>query len=444
VRSLKTLITAFAVSVLLLPDHVFGQDIDYKLDEKERALTIDSINLKLKTLYVYPKVAEEMATFLEKKLREGEYKTIIDPIRFSEQLTSDLQSISHDKHLRVIYGPKLIAERANAISDEDIANLEKKEIEQMRQNNFGFKEVKILDGNIGYLDLRGFDPPEYGGSTAVAAMNFLSNADALIIDLRYNGGGSTSMIQLISSYLFEGGDIHLNNLYFRPNDENRQTWTLPYVPGKRLPETDVYILTSKRTFSAAEEFCYNLKNLNRATLIGETTGGGAHPVEEEIATSRYMVWIPKGRAINPITNTNWEGTGVTPHIETNADEALMVAQIKALEKLVGKATDDSRIYYLNWQITGLKAKYNPVIVEESVLKSYAGNYGIRSIKYENNNLYYERGAIKYQLIPMGEDLFMVNEISIVRFHFVRKGNQIVAMEGLFDDGNIDNFPKSKN
>ena len=184
--------------------------------------------------------------------------------------------------------------------------------------------------------MRGFSDVEYGGETAVAAMNFLSNADAIIIDLRNNGGGSPAMIQLISSYLFDSNPVHLNNFYWRPTDSNSQTWTLPHVSGTRSPDTPLYILTSSGTFSAAEEFSYNLKNLERATLIGETTGGGAHPGGSLIATERFMVWVPTGRAINPITNTNWEGSGVIPHIKTSAREALDKAYTIALEQLISQ------------------------------------------------------------------------------------------------------------
>src|SRR5262249_36093703 len=191
--------------------------------------------------------------------------------------------------------------------------------EFLRTSNCGFEKIERLPGNVGYLEFRQFAPPGICADTASAAMNFLANADAVIIDLRRNGGGDPAMVALISSYLFDAEPVHLNDLYFRPDNSTRQWWTLPYVPGKRLgSKKDVFVLTSKRTFSAAEEFTYNLKSLNRATIVGETTGGGAHPGGSRRINDHFAIWVPSGRAINPITKTNWEGTGVTPDIDVPA------------------------------------------------------------------------------------------------------------------------------
>jgi C-terminal processing protease CtpA/Prc len=218
-----------------------------------------------------------------------------------------------------------------------------RELEFLRTINFGFEKVERLPGNVGYLDLRGFLPAQLGAETVVAAMNFVANTDALIIDLRRNGGGDPAMVALISSYLFGAEPVHLNDLYFRPDNSTHQWWTLPYVPGKRYGEKkEVYVLTSKRTFSAAEEFTYNLKNLKRARIVGETTGGGAHPGGGRRINEHFAIWVPSGRAINPISKTNWEGTGVTPDVEVPADQALKVAHIAALNSVLEKVTEPER------------------------------------------------------------------------------------------------------
>lgn len=303
------------------------------LSSKDMSTSIDSINRILQKNYIFPDVADKMAQDLKANLKNGKYSSLTNPSEFASQLTRDLQAVSNDKHLRIVYDPRVIAAEKSAVTEEDRAKLESEWAEEMKRNNYGFQEVKIMDGNIGYLDLREFADPKFAGETASAAMNFLSNADAIIIDLRQNGGGSPAMIQLITSYFFSPEPVHLNNFYYRPADETTQTWTLPFVPGRRRPDIDIYILTSKNTFSAAEEFSYNLKNLRRATLIGETTGGGAHPTGSVIATDKFYVRVPKGRAINPITKTNWEGVGVKPDIEISADQALKTAHAKALEKL---------------------------------------------------------------------------------------------------------------
>jgi C-terminal processing protease CtpA/Prc len=206
--------------------------------------------------------------------------------------------------------------------------------------NHGFDKVERLDGNVGYLEMRGFLSPDIGGDTAAAAMTFVADTDALIVDLRRNGGGEPSMVALVSSYLFDAKPVHLNDLWWRKDGATHQFWTLPHVPGRRFgPEKPVFVLTSKRTFSAAEEFAYNLKTLKRATLVGETTGGGAHPGGPRRLTDHFFIWVPRGRAINPITRTNWEGTGVKPDVEVPAALALETAHLLALRDTLKRADD---------------------------------------------------------------------------------------------------------
>ncbi|HMU46447.1 MAG TPA: S41 family peptidase [Chitinophagaceae bacterium] len=411
------------------------------LTPAEKKEVIDSFSSLLKNNYIFPEVAEKMNQLIAGKLSKGDYNNITDPVQFAQQLTTDLQSVSKDKHLRAGYNPQVVKElRSQSGNNNDEVPV--RFLEQMRASNYGFSEVKLLPGNIGYLDLRGFVDAKYGSETAVAAMNFLSNADALIIDLRQNGGGSPSMIQLITSYLYGPEPVHLNNFYFRPTNENTQTWTLPYVPGKRRPDVPVYILTSNRTFSAAEEFTYNLKNLKRATIVGETTGGGAHPGGTLAATDRFTLWVPKGRAINPITNTNWEGAGVEPDIKIVASNALETAQIKALEKLASSKSSQENRY--NWLLARLKAKQNPVTVDETTLKSYTGNYGPRTISFDGGQLYYQRtGNPKYKLRAISNTLFEAEGLDYFRINFIVENNKATALEGLYDDGNRDKNMKEK-
>jgi retinol-binding protein 3 len=437
-------LSIFSVFFLWYHLDLQAQAVDPKLSFAEMSATIDSINNRLQKNYVFPEVADRMAQNLTSNFKKGKYNSVVSPSEFASQLTHDLRAVSNDKHLSVVYAPQLIAADRTAVTDEDRAKREEQQHKQRKRINFGFQEVKILDGNIGYLDLRGFLDPNDAGETAVAAMNFLSNADALIVDLRYNGGGSPAMIQLITSYFFSPEPVHLNNFYFRPTNENTQTWTLPYVPGFRRPDIDLYILTSSYTFSAAEEFSYNLKNLERATLVGETTGGGAHPTQSMNATDKFFVRVPVGRAINPISNTNWEGTGVTPHIEVNSAQALITAQIKALENLRNSASDSSEIKFYNWPLEGLKARNSPITIDPSMLKSYVGRFGPRNITYEGRGLYYQRdGGVKYPLIPMAGDRFMLDGLNSFRIEFLKEGNKVVALKGLYENGMTDRNLKDK-
>jgi C-terminal processing protease CtpA/Prc len=377
------------------------------------------------------------------KINKGAYKDISDPVQFSEQLTRDIQSINGDRHLNVRFNPEVINRRRMATTPEDSIALVERGKRSGQKNNFGFQEMKILDGNIGYLNLTGFFDTEFGGETAQAAMNYFSNADALIIDLRQNGGGSPSMIQLITSYLYGPEPVHLNNFYWRPRDLNTQTWTLPYVPGTRRPDMPVFVLTSQRTFSAAEEFSYNLRNLERATLVGETTGGGAHPGGTRIATERFTVWVPTGRAINPITGTNWEGTGVKPHIEVPADEALDVAHIEAL-KSTKKLVPTYELPMIDWALEGLEAKKNPISISAKILQSYAGNYGPRTLVFDNGTLYYQRdNRPMTALIPLKEDTFLLEGMDDFRIKILKENNKIAAIEGHYIDGRTDLSPKDE-
>ena len=193
---------------------------------------------------------------------------------------------------------------------------------------------------LGYIDLRGFNDETGGADTVAAAMSFLQNTEALIFDLRQNGGGNPSMIQLISSYLFGDKPVHLNDLYWRKENKTDEFWTKPEQAKIKFTNKDIYVLTSNYTFSGAEEFSYNLKNLKRATIIGETTGGGAHPGGMVRLADHFGVFIPIGRAINPISKTNWEGTGVEPDIKVPKEQALKIAYKMALEKSLAAIKDE--------------------------------------------------------------------------------------------------------
>lgn len=322
--------------VLFLHVQLLAQSGAKKLTKKEITISIDSVSRKLNKNYVFPEIATKMTNTLKSNLKNGKYATATDPGELARQLTNDLQEISKDKHLMVVYNPTVIA-RENALTNEDRANEESEWLKELvihlKRDNYGFKEVKILDGNIGYLDLREFVDPKYGSETLATSMNFLKNTNAIIIDLRQNDGGHPEMVQLLASYFFSSDRVHLANHFNRPKNELTESWSLVNVAGARRPDADLYILTSSKTFSAAEAFSYELQQLKRATIVGEKTAGGAHLTGSVIATDKFYVRIPQGRTTSPITHSNWEGVGVTPDIKVSADEALKVAQNKALEEI---------------------------------------------------------------------------------------------------------------
>ena len=438
------------VSVLLFISIIFtnttyAQKIQEALTKQEQEITIDAISNKLQTTYVFPEVAKEMSNLMHKNFKNGDYNAFKKPHDFANQLTIDLVSVSNDKHIRVTHTPIVKAPRRTKRRPQDSLTTVNQYLNGLKRDNFGFKELKILDGNIGYLDLRSFSDARYGELTAVSAMNFLSNSDAIIIDLRKNGGGNPNMIQLLTSYLYGSTPIHLNTFYWRPTDSHSETWTLSTVKGERSPDTPVYILTSNRTFSAAEEFSYNLKHLNRAVLIGETTGGGAHPGGPVKATEKFTIWVPSGRAINPITKTNWEGTGVTPHINVSSDKAPETAQIKAIESLMHTTKDSKKLAYYRWELTSLKSRLNPIEIEKSTIKRYLGRYNQRHITTEKNKLFYQNGkGKKYELIPLGKKVFALKGWSAFRLRFIMEKESILELEIYSNTGYSNSIGKTSN
>ncbi len=297
------------------------------LDPVLRKRVIDGVNADLAEFYIDSAVAKQMQDALEAHQREGEYDSTTDGDAFAAQLTKDLRAVSHDRHLSVNFNPFKMPERKEP-SPEDMERMH----QQMMHNNCAFDKVEVLPGNIGYVKFDGFMDPGVCAPTATAAMNFVAHTDALIFDLRQNGGGDPAMVTFIASYLFDR-PTHLNDLYNRKEDSTRQFWTLSYVPGERLAKQPVFVLTSKRTFSGAEEFTYDLKEQKRATIVGETTGGGAHPVSGHPVADFFMVGVPFAKAINPVSKTNWEGTGVEPDVKVSAADALTTAEKLAGEKI---------------------------------------------------------------------------------------------------------------
>ena len=307
---------------------------DLTIDAATRTQVIDTMLKRLNDSYVFPEVAKKMEQSIRDRAAKKEYDQITSAKEFAMTLTKDLQAVSNDKHLRVRYSHRGIPERGPR--REPTAEEREERKRELSWMNHGFTKVERLAGNIGYIEFRNFMDEELGADTVAAAMNFVNGTDALIIDLRGNGGGNPAMVALICSYLFGPEPVHLNDLYWREGNRTDEFWTRKEVAGKRYLNKDVYVLTSKRTFSGAEEFSYNLKNLKRATIIGETTGGGAHPGGGFRLSENFGIFVPTGRAISPITKTNWEGTGVTPDIAVPADQALTIARITALKKSLTK------------------------------------------------------------------------------------------------------------
>ena len=331
---------------------------DMTIDAKAKAEAIDSLVKDLKEMYVLPDVGDNVAKMLADRQTRGEYDSVTSAQQLSELLNKQMYDIAHDLHLHVLYSSQTIPPMSppGAAPQQP----DPQALLQLRKANYYFDEVKRLDGNIGYLKMNAFTDAELGGPTVAAAIAFLANTDALIIDLRENGGGSSDMVALLASYLFSGDrPVHLSDVESRKEGTREytltQSWVLPYVPGPRYVDREIYVLTSRHTLSAAEAFSYDMQTQKRATIIGETTWGGAHPIRVMRLGDHFQVFMPRGQAINPITKTNWEGVGVKPDIAVPQEDALNVAQKTALEHLIAKTTDEQELGGLKHALADLEA-----------------------------------------------------------------------------------------
>ena len=419
-----------------------------QIDPKTQGAVIDSVCAVLNRVYVFADVAKEMEKTVRKAYKDGKYRDLTDRAEFVQRLSDDMMEICNDGHFGIRYIHNMdpaLYQSFDSLPPDEQERVRRENETRLKYDNYDFKKVEILPGNIGYLKFNRFDDASSAGAKAVSAMNFLSDADALIIDLRENGGGSPSMIQLITSYFFDE-PVHLNSFFIREDSTYEQYWTQAHVEGPRMSDVDLYVLTSNYTFSGAEEFSYNLKNLKRAILIGETTGGGAHPVRLAVYPNLgIVVRVPYGRAINPISKTNWEQVGVEPDVSVPADQALDVARMMALEKLVQREDNHPIIQHiLDWELESARALADPYIPDAGKLTEYLGDYGPRHVFMENNELYYQRsGRPEYKMIPVAEDKFMLEGIDYFKMLFIRdEHGNITEIMGLYNDGGSDHSPKT--
>ncbi len=298
--------------------------LGFEVDAVTRERVIDDTLAKLDEFYVFPDTAKKMGAAVRERDKNGEYAKVTNGVQLASLLTAHLQEVSRDKHLRVNFSP--VAGRMPIGPGPGPGP---------RGDPCGFEKAEKLDGNIGYIKINGFADPTDCRDAAVAAMGKIAGADAIIFDLRDNGGGRPQMVSFLTSYLFEKR-THLNDLWNRTTGQTEEFWTTEDVPGQKFTTQPVYVLTSSRSFSGAEEFSYNLKTLERATIIGETTGGGAHPVVPQELDERFVVMVPNGKAINPITKTSWEGVGVEPDVKVPAAEALNKARELAGKRVTSR------------------------------------------------------------------------------------------------------------
>jgi hypothetical protein len=287
-----------------------------ELDDTERQRVVDAVVANLKKHYAYPDLAQRMANELTAHEKSGQYAEL-DAGSFADLLTDQMRHISRDQHLELVYSLRVLPPQPHERTPQEAANLR----EQLKQENCEFERVETLRHNIGYLKLNWFADASACSGTAAAAMASVNRANAIIFDLRDNRGGDPAMVSLVAAYLFD----HPEYWYNPRENTTLGSWTHSPVEGNLLADKPVYILTSNRTFSGAEQFCYDLKMLKRATIVGETTGGGAHAGMWHRIDDHFGVAIPEVKPINPYSQPDWEGTGVEPDVNVKAADALEAA-----------------------------------------------------------------------------------------------------------------------
>lgn len=425
------------------------EDPQLQLTPATTRIIIDSLQQALKRNYVFPDTAAKMAAYLDQQYKKGAYATIHDPQELAARLSNDLQKAHHDGHLRLHYAPAMAEDLAKDRKDTTGAAERHRIGDSLglifaRQQNFAFTKAEILPGNIGYVKFNAFFGfRNEGRPTFTGAFRFVANTQALIIDLRDNGGGSPAMVCQVASYFFptsqHWNDIvgpQGNKIFFTdPKDADSLTLSMP-----------VYILTSKHTFSGAEDFCYGMKNLHRATIVGDTTGGGAHPVGPVPVVMGFVADIPFARSLNPYTHTDWEGTGVYPDIPISAGTALEKARQAIFTQEAQQATTEGEKSKAQWQLDDLAAKQSQQNTPASPLQAYCGTYQGGLVFYvDHGDLYCknaERGGYLSKLLCVSGDRFVLDENVHVEFIKDHDGT-FNNLSMLWINGQVSQKPKEK-
>ncbi|HKY29025.1 MAG TPA: S41 family peptidase [Pyrinomonadaceae bacterium] len=425
------------------------------VDAHLRKRLVEQIIRELKAKYVAPEKVKEIESQLRKRLQSGVYDKIDNAREMASSLTDDLRAAGKDLHLFVAYDPDL--ERA-LLATPSTPSVDLKELPPtaerlagLRNSNYNFRKVEIMRGNVGYLELRSFVDLTYSKETAVASMSFLANTDAIIIDLRKNPGGFINLEIFLASYFYAAEPVEWLSRYHHDTNVTVKDWTLREVPGKRVPDVDLYILTSGETGSAAEGFSFMLQQRKRATIIGEKTSGAGYGNKEMPIGDGFVFFLSIFRQFDPRTGRGWQEVGVEPDIVVKAERALSVAHTEAVKNLSAKSTDAHRRQQLSWLATLLELEaYGPKQISSSLLESYAGKYdqGKIEISLEQGQLYFlGASGVRRPLQALSDDSFLIVDASVppenqARVRFVKNAEGIVTeLRLMVADGRT--FPRAK-
>lgn len=375
---------------------------------------VDSIDVRLKDHYIFPDKAKRMTTLLRNRVKKNAYASLTkEPEQLAAQLQQDLSQAHRDPHLMVEYNPEFARRRQRSAqqSAEETAQF----TQLMKENNFMFKKVELLPGNIGYFSFNAFVEHVNEAKPIIAsALGFLANTNTLIIDLRENGGGEPEMVSQLESYFFQK-KTPMNSLVMRAGRDTTFYYADPAKTDGLTLSMPVYILTSSKTFSAAEDFSYAMQQAKRATIVGEVTGGGAHPMMPFSVGQGFVVQIPFARSLNPVTQTDWEGTGVLPDVNVAAANALVKAQELILKGRQAAAKTEREKQQMAYLLNALHINRDLGTLPVAEFDQMAGTYGPLVIYRDGNRLLCNLMGNKTELVHISKNLFVLDGNAQIEF-----------------------------
>ena len=381
------------------------------LDPAIKRKTLDDLAQIIAEAYVFPDAAAKLAARLRELAAHEGLWLADDAEAFAARVTKSMRTTVVDSHLELIVRPKAVA-KPEAIR-ETTPESEARVRERLRRRNFDIAGARYLRGTVGYLEIRSLPPAAWVGDTMHAALAFLGNADALIIDLRQNAGGAAETVAKLAGYFFDK-PTHLLTSTHRRRGETKVYSAVP-AGGSRLANVDVYLLTSRQTFSAAEAFAYSLQGHGRAVIVGEPSGGGANAGDTYTLNDVFDAFVPDASGIHPATGRNWEAIGVAPDLASSADRALVVAHAEALHRLAKRATDPQRRRELEWAALAVGNRGSLPAVQ---LERFAGRYGTRRVWLADGVLRYQNGTSPVHVLePISDHAFMLANSDTVQLIF---------------------------
>lgn len=419
---------ALVAAAVLSSGSVQAQSLDHKAQQE----VVARLEAVLQRNYVFPDRVAAISAELDRRIQTGP----IEAGDFAESLAQGLVKASDDLHFSVAFDPAEVAADRRAKAEGEGTTQAQRDSE--RAANFGFRDVRRLDGNLAYIRFDFFADPQYAQETAAGAMRFAEGAKGLILDLRYNNGGVLEMAQLLMSYLYPAGkEQKFFDYYYIENGVrvDRSQWSLASVPGQRSANIPVVVLTGSTSFSSAEWMSFALQKLGRATVIGEQTSGGAHPVTRVPIDDRFMLQTPFGQIRDPVNGQDFEGVGVTPDIAVPASDALLTAQ-----KFLLKSRADAGDAEAQWALTPIEFALAGQAASASDLDDAVGSYEGRTLARTPAGLaYHWRGRFVLALDPIGKDLFAVQGTDDYRFRLVRGNGVVTGLDRVWKSGDRETY-----